>query len=343
MPALASFRLKLLALAAGAAFAGAAAAQDKPVELKFAHWLPATHSLAKNGFEPWAKAVEAASKGSIKVAFFPSQQLGKAADHYDMARDGIADMTWVNPGYQAGRFPVIAAGELPFLVARPGPGSAAIDAWYRKYAGTEMKDVKLCFAHLHVGTMHSKKPLTEPSQVKGMKIRSSNGTNSQYMTLLGATNVQVSAPEARDALEKGVADALAFPWLSIISFGIDKAVKYHSDMRMYASDFVWVMNKGWYDKLAAGQKKVIDDHCNNQWAEKVGAAWGDDEDSGQGKLEKTPGHTIVKLTPAQLDLWKKAAEPLYQQWIGGADKAGVNGRQALEELRKELGARKAGG
>jgi TRAP-type C4-dicarboxylate transport system substrate-binding protein len=43
-------------------------------------------------------------------------------------------------------------------------------------------------------------------------------------------------------------------------------------MRLYASDFVWVMNKGWYDKLAAGQKKVIDDHCNNEWAGKVGAA-----------------------------------------------------------------------
>jgi hypothetical protein len=51
-----------------------------------------------------------------------------------MARDGIADLTWVNPGYQAGRFPMIAVGELPFLMAKPGGGSAALDAWYRKYA-----------------------------------------------------------------------------------------------------------------------------------------------------------------------------------------------------------------
>jgi TRAP-type C4-dicarboxylate transport system substrate-binding protein len=337
----ASFRLQPLLAALLAVAAGAALAQDKPVELKFAHWLPPTHSLAKTGFEPWAKSVEAASKGSIKVALFPAQQLGKAADHYDMARDGIADVTWVNPGYQAGRFPVISAGELPFLVAKPGPASSAVDAWYRKYAPAEMKDVKFCFAHLHIGTMHSKKPITEPSQLKGMKIRSSNGTNAAFMSLLGATNVQVSAPEARDALEKGVADALSFPWDSVIGFGIDKAVKFHSDMRLYASDFVWVMNKGWYDKLAAGQKKVIDDHCNNEWAGKVGAAWGDLEDAGQGKLEKTAGHTIVKLKPAQVDMWKKAAEPLYTQWATDVGKAGVNGQQALAELRKELEARKA--
>ncbi|MCC2673380.1 MAG: dctP [Ramlibacter sp.] len=335
------FSAKLLAAAAVAALAGSAIAQDKAVELKFAHWLPPTHSLAKTGFEPWAKSVEAASKGSIKVALFPAQQLGKAADHYDMARDGIADVTWANPGYQAGRFPIFAAGELPFLIGKPGPGSAALDAWYRKYAATEMKDVKFCFAHLHVGTMHSKKPITEPSQIKGMKIRSSNGTNAAFMSALGATNVQVSAPEARDALEKGVADALAFPWDSVISFGIDKAVKYHSDMRMYASDFAWVMNKGWYEKLSASQKKVIDDHCSNEWAAKVGAAWGDFEDSGKGKLEKTAGHTIVKLTPAQVDMWKKAAEPVYTQWAEAVNKSGVNGQQALGELRKEIDARKA--
>lgn len=331
--------LRCVAVAALAAASVAASAQDKPVEMKFAHWLPGTHPLAKLGFEPWAKSVEAASKGSIKVAFFPAQQLGKAADHYDMARDGIADVTWVNPGYQAGRFPLIAVGELPFLVGKPGPGSAALDQWYRKHAANEMKDVKLCMVHLHVGTFHSKKAITDPSQIKGMKIRSSNGTNAAYMSLLGATNVQVSAPEARDALEKGVADALSFPWGSIITFGIDKATKFHTDMRLYASDFVWVINKGWYDKLAAGQKKVIDDHCNNEWAGKVGAAWGDDEDSGREKMQAMGGHTIVPVTPAQLDAWKKSAEPLYTSWISSADKVGVNGKQALDELRKELTTR----
>ena len=336
-------KLPTRAIAAAATLfcAFGASAQDKAVELKFAHWLPPTHSLSKTGFEPWAKSVEAASKGSIKVALFPAQQLGKAADHYDMARDGIADMTWANPGYQAGRFPVFAAGELPFLIGKPGPGSAALDSWYRKYAAQEMKDVKFCFAHLHVGTMHAKKPITEPAQLKGMKIRSSNGTNATFMSALGATNVQVSAPEARDALDKGVADAIAFPWDSIISFGIDKAVKYHSDMRLYTSNFAWVMNKGWYDKLSASQKKVLDDHCNNEWAAKVGAAWGDFEDSGQAKLEKTAGHTIVKLTPAQVDQWRKAAEPVYTQWMQAVDKSGVKGQQALDELRKEVASKQA--
>lgn len=313
-----------------------AAAQDKAVELKFAHWLPAQHSLAVTGFLPWAKSVEAASGGSIKVTIFPAQQLGKAPDHYDMARDGIAQMTWVNPGYQAGRFPMFAAGELPFLLDKPGPASAALDSWYRQYAAQEMKDIKMCFAHLHVGTLHSKQPITEPGQIKGMKIRPANGTVGQMMTLLGGTNVQVSAPEARDALAKGVADAITFPWNSIVSFGIDKTVSYHTDMRLYAAVFVWAMNKPWYDGLAAGQKKVIDDHCSNEWAARVGKDWGGAEDEGRTKLGAMAGHTIVPMSKAQIDAWKQAVAPVYEQWTAAADKAGYPGKKALEDLRATL-------
>lgn len=335
------FQKMLCAAAVLAACGGPALAQDKPVEMRFAHWLPAQHSLAKTGFEPWAKSVEAASKGSIKISFYPAQQLGKAPDHYDMARDGIADMTWVSPGYQAGRFPIYAASELPFMASTPGGGSAALDAWYRKYAEREMKDVRVCLAHIHIGTLHSSKVITEPSQIKGMKIRPANGTVAQMVTLLGGTNVQVSAPESRDALEKGVADAITFPWDSLISFGIDKVAKHHIDFKLYSASFVWLINKGWYDKLAAGQKKVIDDHCTTEMAGKVGAAWGDVEDSGEGKLEKMGGHTITKLSPAQLASWRSAVAPMASNWTAAADKAGVNGKQVLEELQKELKSRNA--
>ena len=110
------------------------------------------------------------------------------------------------------------------------------------------------------GALHAKKMIRLPSDIKGMKIRPAHATMANWMTSLGATTVQVSAPEAREALERGVADAITFPWNSIISFGIDKVATFHTDMRLYAATFVWTLNKGWYDKLAAGQKKVIDDH-----------------------------------------------------------------------------------
>ena len=125
-----------------------AIAQEKTFELKLSHWVPASHPLQK-ALEDWGAAVEKESGGTIKSKVFPAQQLGKAFDHYDMARDGIADVTYVNPGYQPGRFPIIGAGELPFLMSDAKGGSMALDAWYRKYAEKEMKDVKFCLAFIH--------------------------------------------------------------------------------------------------------------------------------------------------------------------------------------------------
>jgi TRAP-type mannitol/chloroaromatic compound transport system substrate-binding protein len=94
-----------------------AMAQEKTFELKLSHWVPASHPLQK-ALEEWGAAVEKESGGTVKSKVFPAQQLGKAFDHYDMARDGIADVTYINPGYQPGRFPIIGAGELPFLMPR---------------------------------------------------------------------------------------------------------------------------------------------------------------------------------------------------------------------------------
>jgi TRAP-type C4-dicarboxylate transport system substrate-binding protein len=337
-------RIRTSAIAATIALclAGAAHAQDKPVALKLSTWVPAQHPLNPS-LTAWAADITKASGGTITATLFPSEQLGKAFDHYDMAKDGIADFAWISPGYQPGRFPVMAGAGLPFLFSNAKGGSAAIDAWYRPYALKEMKDVKVCFAFVHdPGTFHSKKKLLSPTDVKGLKVRPATGTVGQMVSLLGGTNVQASAPEARDALERGVADAITFPWGSILLFGIDKAVTQHMDVPLYTTPFVWAMNKDKYESMSAAQKKVIDDHCTSEWAEKVATPWAEFESSGRTKLAAMPGHDAYKLTPEQLDAWRKAIAPTEAEWAAGATKAGYDPKQVMDSLKAALAKYKAG-
>src|ERR1700680_4020348 len=184
-----SMRKTLLALLLAASVTPAFA-QEKNFDLKISHWVPASHPLQK-ALEDWAAAVEKESGGTIKSKVYPAQQLGKAFDHYDMARDGIADVTYVNPGYQPGRFPIIGAGELPFLMSNAKGGSQALDAWYRKYADKEMKDVKFCLAFVHdPGSFHSKtKKVTVPADIKGMKIRPAHATMATWVPQLGGNKI----------------------------------------------------------------------------------------------------------------------------------------------------------
>jgi TRAP-type C4-dicarboxylate transport system substrate-binding protein len=325
-----------------AAFALPALAQDKTIDLKLAHWVPPSHPLQK-ALEDWGSSVEKASGGTIRFKVYPSQQLGKAFDHYDMARDGIADLTYINPGYQPGRFPIIGAGELPFLVTNAKGGSQALDAWYRKYAAKEMKDVRFCLAFMHdPGSFHSvRKKITVPADIKGMKIRPAHATMAQFVLLLGGANVQSSAPEVRDILEKGVAEAVTFPWGSVPLFGIDKVTKYHIDAPLYATTFAFVFSPSTYNRMSPAQKKVIDDHCTNEWALRVAAPWADYEHAGIGKLKADPAHEVYSLTPEQLAEWKKAAEPLQKGWADNVKKAGGDPDAIIKELRDSLAKFKA--
>jgi len=322
-----------LALSAGSALAQ----QEQTFELKLSHWVPPSHPLQK-ALEQWGADVEKESGGTLHYKVFPSQQLGKAFDHYDMARDGIADLTYINPGYQPGRFPIIAAGELPFLMSNAKGGSVALDAWYRKYAEQEMKDVKFCLAFVHdPGAFHSvDKKIIVPSDIKGMKIRPAQGTIAQFVTSLGGTNVEAAAPEVRDVLARHVADAVTFPWGSVILFGIDKVTKYDMEMPLYTTTFAFVFNKAKYEQMSPRQKKAIDDHCNGAWAAKVAGPWADFEHAGIDKLIHETSHEVYTLNADQVAQWRKAAAPLEAKWAEGAKKAGIDPDAAMKDLRAEL-------
>ena len=333
---------KLALVLALALLAAPALAQDKTVDIKISIWLPPAHPLVPATKE-WAADIEKASGGTIKSTIFPSEQLGKAFDHYDMARDGIADLTYVNPGYQPGRFAIISAGQLPFMFTGAKKGTAALDAWYRKYAASEMKDTHFCLAFmLEPGGYHGRKKVVLPEDIKGMKIRPPQSTIGQMVTMLGGTNVQASAPEARDVLERGVADGIFFPWGSMFLFGLDKVTKYHMDVPLFSAAFTYSMNKAKYDAMSAAQKKVIDDHCTTEWAVKLTSPWHDFEAAGRPKMLAASGHEVYPLTSDQLKAWKAVVAPLQKQWADAVTKAGGNSDEIYKELEGSIAKYGAG-
>jgi TRAP-type C4-dicarboxylate transport system substrate-binding protein len=315
----------------------AAPGQDKPVSLRFSHWVPAGHPM-HSAAEAWAASIKRASGGTISITIYPAQQLGKAFDHYNMARDGIADIAHVNPGYEPGRFPIMGAAELPFNFANAKQGSGALDKWYRKYAEREMRDVKYCLTFAHdPATFHfTRRRGVVPADIAGLKVRPANAMIARWITLLGGNNVQASAPEVRDVLEKGVAEAVTFPWGSTVLFGIDKVTKYHIDSSFYVTEQSWVINKAKYDAMSPAQKKVMEDHCTSEWAAKIALPWADMEASGRDKIKAQAGQEVYPLTPEELGQWRKSAEPLRAEWAETVRKAGVDPDVVLGELRASL-------
>src|SRR5581483_2803123 len=208
---------------------GSAAAQqqDKIVELKLSHWMPATHPLQK-AMEDWAAGVEQMSNGSILYKIAPAEQLGKAAEQYELVRSGLADVAFVEPANQLAKFPIVAAAALPLLVANAKGGSAALDEWYRPYAAKEMSEVKFCFAFVtEPGTLHSRsKKFLLPKDLRQVKVHPPNTLISTFIGRLGAITAPGPETDVRAALENGDTEATISPWDSLPIFGIDRLTRY---------------------------------------------------------------------------------------------------------------------
>ena len=240
----------------------------------------------------------------------PAQQLGAAPDHYDMARDGIADIAFVNPGYQAGRFPIIAHGEIPFLITNAKGGSKR---WMPGTANTPMRRWATSFPWRSCTRPAPSTRRTSSTCPRTWRARTSGrrATIGRFVSMLGGASVWVPAPEARETW-RGAADAITFPWNSLYIFGIDGITTHHLDIPLYVTTFVLVMNKTRYEGLADADRQVIDEHCTSEWAEKMASGWADWEDEGRTKM--LADRASCEPTPEDVQAWRDAAAPLLDAW-----------------------------
>lgn len=315
-----------LALAIAAA---PAAAQD----LRFVNWLPSQHLMNTTVFPMWTESLSEASGGAVRFTMFPARQLGAAGDHYDMAATGIADLAFINTGYQPGRFPMVGVAELPFLIDDPVTAETeAFDAWYRRYAPDEMSEVKFCMTfNAGLYGLHSAEPAFGPDDVGGMRIRLPNRTLANYFGSLGATNIQLPAPDAREALERGVADAILFPWASLFPFGIEGAVTNHLDIDFGFGNFALVMNQSTYDGLTGDAKAAVDAHCSSEWAARIAEAWLAVEAEGKQRLIEQ-GNTLNAPSEGAVQAFRDAVAPVREDWLAAAEAAGHDGQAAYDAL-----------
>ena len=309
---------------------------EETITLKLAYSLPPRHGLTA-GFKEWGEALAKATNGTIKVQLYPSSQLGSGQDHYDLAKRGIADISWVAPGYTPGRFPVIGATELPFTVGDALKAAPAISKWYKKYAGKEMSEVIFCHAYtLDRATIHSNKSIRVPADIKGLNIRTANQTMSRYVTMMGGNPVQVPIMEAHETLRRGITDGITVTFGGLVGpFKFGQVTKYTLDVPVYVSVFADVISKRAYQRMSPAQRKAIDDTCTPEWTTRIYKHWYDVDQKDQENSRKLKDHVFTKIGPAEMKLWRQAAKRVEDEWAESVKKAGNDTTQVIGEQKAE--------
>jgi TRAP-type C4-dicarboxylate transport system substrate-binding protein len=223
--------ITILALGACvASYSGPVAAQE--VVLKVHHFLPANSAAQTEFIQPWCDRVARASNGKLKCQIYPAMQLGGTPPQlYDQARDGVADVVWTLPGYNAGRFPIVEVFELPFIMQGPEHTSKAVWDYVKQNDQEEFKEVKALAFHVHgAGVFHMMdRPIKTRADLQGTKLRAPTRQTRRFLEILGATPISMPVPQVSEALAKGTINGAVLPYEVVPALKIQDAVKFHSE------------------------------------------------------------------------------------------------------------------
>lgn len=314
------------------------ATQAQEVVLKVHHHLPSTSYANTMFIQPWCDKVAKESANRIKCQIYPSMQLGGTPGQLlDQVRDGVVDVIWTLPGYSPGRYPLIEAFELPFMMQSPEATSKALWDYVATYDTQEFKDVHPLAFHVHGdGVFHMvNKPITKLEDLKGTKLRAPTRLTNKLLAAWGATPVAMPVPQVGEALSKNVIDGALVPYEVVPSVKIQELVKYHSETdpsepAIYTSTFIFAMNKAKYDALPADLKKVIDNNSGRELSGHIGKVFLAADAEGKKLTAKNTTNVISKQ---ELDRFRQAAKPVEDGWIEDVKAKGVNGKDLIANAR----------
>ncbi len=297
------------------------------------------HAMNTNGWPAWIKDLTKASGGKVKVRMTYPPINPRVL--YDRVRDGIADMAWITHGYTTGRFVLTQMIELP---GADGNAEQMSRAFWRTYTGRfgkrdEHKGVQLVALFTHgPGLVHSRGPIANIGQVKGMKVRTGGGVQSQIAKRLGIVSVSAPVTKAQEILQQGVADGIFFSIETIYSFKLGGVVKHHYALPggLYSASFAVVMNQRKYDSLNAADKASLGKVGGEHMSGIMGRTW-DGADSLAVEKLTAAGNKVGAFDPATAKAVKAKLAGLDDWWIKRAVAEGAkDAADVLKALRAEV-------
>ena len=310
------------------------------VELSMSAWVPPSHMLVRDGMVPWMKEVERVTEGRVKVKLLP-KPVTNAINHFDAVRDGLADVAFVSHAYTPARFQFVRVGVLPFSGDNAEVNSVALWRIYSKYflKQDEHKGVKLLTIYTHGPGIfwNAKRPIKTIDDFAGLKIRVGGGIAADVANALGVNTISKPAPESYELLSTGVVDGVMFPGESIVSFKLDKLVKYATQFPggLYSDSHSVIMNPDRWTEISKADQAAIEKISNEAFSRNVGKAW--DNNAGAGFAAfKAAGGEVVPAGDALVKAVAQKTAHFEGDWVKMVDAAGMDGKAILAEYRAEV-------
>lgn len=293
------------------------AAQDKVVELRYTTGAPEKTPWVMQ-LRRFEKDVEEESKGSLKIASFIAAQLGNEQDTMQQVARGRIDMGGFSNGAVALVAPELALLGLPFYFRTTAEQDCVLDNYMTNpvFDLLHKKNVKF-MGWTEVGTADiiGKRPFVSPADVKGLKAAAaSNKVSAITWSTLGANPTPIGITEIASAFQTGLVDVQGTVVTFYLPSGLAKVAPVMTRVELSDAPGIILMNRRAYEKLPKEQQAALDRATARRTAAQLRQEIRGFEETLRGMHVKAGG-TIVPLTPAQRDEWRKALQPAWPKMV----------------------------
>ncbi len=320
------------ATAAGVAMPYVSKAQTLKTEYKVSVVGNRPISMADGAFR-WAEMVSQRSGGRINMKVYPGSGLvgGDQTRELVAMRQGVIDMTVSSTINLSPQVKELTLFSMPFLM----PDHKAFDAIINGPVGADLfkvletRDVMpLAWGENGFREIsNSKRPIREPNDLKGMKIRFAAGAifNDIY-TQMGANPVQMSFADLQPALSSGAIDGQENPVNLFLGLKMDTLAQKNLTVWNYCADAaIYHVAKPIWDSFSAADKEMVQASAKeaataNIRASRIGLGVLDADRSSFEELTKR-GVAVVMSTAAEKQAFAAATRPVFDKWAQtiGAD------------------------
>jgi len=309
--------------------------KSQSVELKLAHFFPATHPAEKELIQPWAKAVETATEGRVKITSYPGQTLLQADAVYDGVINGIADLGLSCFSYTRGSFPVLEAFELPGIKYSNSKAASKV-AWegIKQLNPKEVQDTKLMMVFTTgPGDLYTKEPVRALKDLKGLEIRAT-GLSAKSLTALGAMPVAMAQSEAYESLSKGVVKGNLGPIEVLQGWKQAEVTKYLTMTPfLYNNLFYVTMNQKKWNSLDPKDQKAIE-AVNQKFFEEVAMGlWDKQNESALKYAVNEKRMEVITLSQEEQNQWISLIKPIQDDFVAQMNQKGQPGQEILDKVK----------
>ncbi len=303
--------------------------------LKLAHFVSPSHVVTPSIIEPLVDGLKEATGGSVSVDVYPGGELGPGpAEQYVRAVNGVADITFGLSGYTSSQFPKSMIVELPGVVEQAGSGHEAVWHAFDEHLTDEFPGTKplALWTSEPVVLIMKDKEVRVPGDLAGLKIRVSGAVPAKVIEALGATPVQMPAPQMYNALQTGLIDGIMTGASAIRDFKLNEVSSiYVEGPQLGHILFFLVMNQATYDALSDDAQKAIDGVAKGL-SESGERGWNQVARNTMDALRADASKTVISLDEKQSASFNEIAFRVRNELIAELDAKGVEATATLNAM-----------